>query len=99
MLPLFDLLGMIYISSKLLMILTCQTLQTQQAPTGIAGVKPNLIFSQLTPSAPRVFASFLTENLFVKATGSITLHSKDPRISPVIQLDCVPMIYPMKELP
>lgn len=56
------------------------------SPNGIPGEKARLLNSQLDPSAPRVFLDFLMENLKVKATGSVTINSKDPRKSPIIEL-------------
>jgi len=51
---------------------------------GIPNLKSYYINSQTDPKNPRVFLSFLLENLFSKPTGSIKLKDSDPRSSPII---------------
>ena len=53
---------------------------------GVPNSKPYYINSQMDPTNPRVFISFLLENIFCKPTGSIKLKDSDPRSSPLINL-------------
>jgi len=53
---------------------------------GIPNLKSNYVNSQTDPKNPRVFLSFLLENLFSKPTGSIKLKNSDPRSSPLIDI-------------
>ena len=58
-------------------------------PLNYPGIKDlKIIYNDrmIDPSNPLVNLSFLTENLKTKATGTVTLKSKDPRESPIIQL-------------
>jgi len=55
---------------------------------GIPNIKPKYINSQTDPKNPGVFISFLPELLKIKDFGgSIKLKNKDPRISPIINLN------------
>jgi choline dehydrogenase len=50
-------------------------------------IKKSYLFNnQINPANPIVLLSFLSECLQTKATGKITLHNKDPRTSPIIDL-------------
>jgi choline dehydrogenase len=53
---------------------------------GNINYKKNYSEEQLNPASPRVIIDFLIENLHTKATGSLTLRSKDPRCNPRIEL-------------
>ena len=64
-------------------------LPDKNKPLEYPGVKDlKLIYSSrmTNPSDPLVNLTFLTENLKTRATGEITLKSKDPRDSPIIHL-------------
>lgn len=49
--------------------------------------KSYLFNNQTNPANPVVLLSFLTECLYPRATGSITLKNADPRVSPIIDLN------------
>ena len=53
---------------------------------GIPNLKPYYINSQTDPRNPKVFLSFLLENIFSKPTGTIKLKDSDPRSSPLIDI-------------
>jgi choline dehydrogenase-like flavoprotein len=60
-----------------------------QFSKGISNLKQQFINSQTDPTNPRVFLSFLPELLYVNGLkgGSIKLKNKDPRVSPLIDLN------------
>ena len=53
---------------------------------GVPNLKSYYTKSQTNPKNPRVFLSFLLENIFSKPTGSIKLKDSDPRNSPLIDI-------------
>ncbi|BCS83423.1 glucose-methanol-choline oxidoreductase [Cotonvirus japonicus] len=54
-------------------------------PYGIKNIKNKIFNSQYDPTNPRVFMSILIENMKInKANGTVRLHNKDPRKSPII---------------
>jgi len=52
---------------------------------GIPNLKKEYYDSEIDPSDPHVYLTFLTKGLFVKETGSISLKDNDPRSEPIIE--------------
>lgn len=56
-------------------------------PMGIPGLKEYYQFSQATASDPRVYLTFIVENLRInRPTGTVRIQSKDPSIPPIIDV-------------